>query len=110
VKITIRANRLELSGSLREPHPDEWFDPLIKEIHSEAIAARLEEVELDIRELEYANAAVWKCFVAWLRLIRTDAQAAYNLRIRSDPKYTWQRVGLASLAVFGGDRLIVEQG
>jgi hypothetical protein len=100
---------LRISGSLREANVGEWLMPLIDQIHADSMAAGTSEVIVDIRHLVYANAAMWTCLVGWLRILRRDKQARYNLRIRSEPGYRWQQVGIPMLVVFGADRLIVEQ-
>jgi hypothetical protein len=95
-------------GVMREANPSEWFMPLIDSVHSKAVARGVLEVALDIRRVEYANAAAWKCLVYWLRAMREDPQARYCLCIRCDEAHQWQQIGMPALRAFGGHRLIVE--
>lgn len=105
-------NVVRMTGVMREPDVGSWLVPLIEEIHAGALEAKLDEVVLDIRTLEYANAALWRCLVLWLKRIR-DASETYRLRLISNPVHRWQSVGVPALKVFGLDaqgteRLIVE--
>ena len=101
-------NSLVFEGVFREQNVEEWFRPLIDELHARAVTLKLDEVVLDLRQLEYANAAAWKCLVYWMRLLQDDGNARYNVRIVANEAHRWQRVGMPSLQVFGRDRLIIE--
>jgi hypothetical protein len=95
-------------GILREPNLERWFYPMVDEVHQRAVDQKLREVVIDLRRLEYANAAAWKGLVYWLRRLREDPAAVYRIRIRANEAHRWQRVGMPSLQVFGQDRLIIE--
>ncbi len=97
-----KPDRVVLEGVIRDPDPAAWFCPLVDQIHQRALESQTEEVTLDMRKLEHANAAAWKCFVYWVRLM---SGATYKLRILSDDKHRWQQVGMSALRIFGGDRL-----
>jgi hypothetical protein len=98
-------NVVALEGVLREQDPAAWLCPLIDEIHARATRERFKEVVLDLRPLEYANAAAWKCIVYWVRLLKETSDSPYRLRIYADDKHRWQQVGMSALRVFGQDRL-----
>jgi hypothetical protein len=100
-------DRVALRGVLREPEVGAWLGPLFRKVHDAAVAAQVARVALDLRDLEYGNAAVWKCLVFWLKLAREDAQARYKLVILTARKHRWQEIGMSALRVFGGDRLEV---
>jgi hypothetical protein len=106
--ISVAGQAVRISGVLREIDTDEWLSPLFLEIHAEAVGAELPEVVLDLRELSYANAALWKCIVGWLKLLRRDTRGAYALRVLSDTRHRWQQLGLPALGVFGAERLILQ--
>jgi hypothetical protein len=93
-------------GVIREPDPASWFGPLIDELHASAVRLELATVEVDLRALEYANAAAWKFFVYWLRRIADD-HARYELHFLCEAAYRWQEVGMSTLRVFGGERVRV---
>jgi hypothetical protein len=106
-------NVVRIHGVMREPAVGDWLLPLIDEIHGTARAEHLQEIVLDIQELEYANAAVWRCLVHWVRRVRQQGAAPYSLRIVSNPECSWQRIGVPSLRPFsldtnGAPRLILE--
>jgi hypothetical protein len=107
ISLATGGTTLRIAGSLREKDVGAWFEPLIQQIHAAATEHAVPEVVLDLRDLEYANAALWSCLVDWLRLIRREMRQTYKLRLRSGP-HGWQRIGVPTLIVFGVDRLIVE--
>jgi hypothetical protein len=103
-----RHNVVRMEGIIREENVGDWLAPLIDEMHGTADRARMEEVTLDIRRLEYANAAFWRCLVQWLKRIREDTNG-YDLRITSDPNRAWQHLGVPILRVFSLDATGVER-
>jgi hypothetical protein len=100
---------LILQGTLREGEGEAcWLRPLIEELHRRAVERDLAQIVVDIREVEYANAAAWKCFVHWLRLAREDQAARYSLRIVANHQRKWQQLGLPALRAFGGAHLEIQ--
>jgi hypothetical protein len=93
-------------GIIREPDPASWLVPLIEEMHAAARHSELATVQVDLRELEYANAAAWKCFVFWLKRMADD-RVSYRLHFLCNESHRWQSVGMSTLRVFGGDRVQV---
>jgi hypothetical protein len=59
--VSITSQTVRISGVLREIDTDEWLSPLLSDVHEQAVAHALPEVVLDLRDLTYANAALWKC-------------------------------------------------
>lgn len=110
IHIGVRAGHaaVVMEGVVSEPDVASWLMPLIGEVHREAVRIHESEVVLDLRKLEYANAALWKCIVSWLKMLKEDASAHYSLRIVPDATHRWQEVGLPMLRVFGGNRVILE--
>jgi hypothetical protein len=102
-------NVVKIEGVLRDPDIESWLSPIIAEVHDFAVDHGLPEVVLDIHKLEYANASAWRCLVQWLHLIHRASKAKYQLRIRSQPAYHWQMVGMSTLRIFGRDCLIIEE-
>jgi hypothetical protein len=100
-------NGLVMEGVLREPDPAAWLCPLIDSVHTRAARDGLAEVVLDLRALEYANAAAWKCIVYWVRLLGDGSK--YRLRILTDQKHRWQQVGMTALRVFAQQRLEITE-
>jgi hypothetical protein len=100
---------VHIEGVMREANVDDWLRPLIEDVHRYTVDMQCTEVALDIRKLEYANAALWRCIVAWLKRIRDDEHARYNLRLCANVTHRWQQLGVPMLTVFGVDRLIIEE-
>lgn len=98
-----RGEIVRLTGVIRDANVEGWFAPLISTIHTRAITTPLREVVLDIRDLEYANAAFWRCMVRWLKRIQSTSPAPYRLRVLCNLRRTWQAVALPTLRVFGVD-------
>ncbi len=106
------SNVVRMQGVMREENVGVWLLPMVSEIHNAALREGLREVVLDIRVLEYANAALWRCLVHWVKLVRQERRA-YKLRVLCDSTRSWQQIGVPSLRTFclgaGGDeRLILE--
>jgi hypothetical protein len=106
LQVTPSLSGAAFKGVIREADPESWLGPLVDELHGAALSARVETVEVDLRELQYANAAAWKCFVYWLKRM-TDDNAQYRLHFLCDDAHRWQQVGMSTLRVFGGDRVQV---
>jgi len=105
-------NVVHMAGVIREVNAEEWLAPLLSDIHQTALTRGLKEVELDIRALEYANAALWRALVVWIKQIR-ERPGTYNLRVTWDRGRRWQEIALTTLRVFGfdpktGDRVLIE--
>jgi hypothetical protein len=85
------------------------LDVLLKGIHEAAIAAKVGEVVVDLRELEFMNSSCIKAFVSWIGAIQDGpASSQYQLRILSDSKRRWQDRSLAALACFAADLIHIE--
>lgn len=101
-------DRVTIEGIMREPDAEAWLCPLLLQVHQAAVERRVGEVVLDLRRLGYANAALWKCLVYWLRLMRHEHVARYGMRVLTKPGCRWQRVGAEALGKLSADRFIVE--
>lgn len=101
-------NTLVFQGVFREEDVNSWFSPLVDEVHARAVKHDLLEVVVDLRHLEYANAATWKCFLYWVQRLLGDVKAQYKIRVRGNSEHHWQRVGFPALVAFGKQRLVVE--
>lgn len=99
---------IRISGVLRDADAESWIWPIFESVHRTACSRGATEVVLDLRSLEYANAAAWRCIVLWLRRLHVDESARYSLCIKSQPAFQWQRVAISSLLIFGKDRLMVQ--
>lgn len=85
------------------------LDALLKSIHSVAVANRVEEVIVDMRELEFMNSSCFKTFVSWISALQdAEGGAKYKIRFLSDKKKHWQKRSLNALACFAVDLTAVE--
>jgi hypothetical protein len=70
-------------------------------VHREALARSAHTVVADLRELEFVTSACLKVFVAWLqRVLALEEERRYSVRLRSDPRHSWQKRSLSALAAF----------
>src|SRR5690349_21829133 len=88
--VAVDENTLVFRGTLREADIHVWLSALVDEVHERAVGRKLAEVIVDLRELEYANAATWRCFIYWLRKLDAESRRKYTLRIRGDASRSWQ--------------------
>ncbi len=69
-----------------------------------ALAARVERVVIDFRELEFMNSSCFKSFVSWLQnVLELEPQRQYRIRFQSDPDKHWQARSLKALSCFATD-------
>lgn len=108
IQVAQEGTSIRISGVLRDADAESWIWPIFESVHRAACSNRVTEVVLDLRHLEYANAAAWRCIVLWLRRLHVDESALYSLCIKSQPAFQWQRVAIPSLLIFGKDRLLVQ--
>lgn len=74
----------------------------VREADVAAIAARLDAVTIDLRQLEFMNAVCLRELAAWVsRLQAMPADRRYRLRFVIDPNRHWQRLSLPMLKCFG---------
>lgn len=105
---TSYGNVVKMAGVLRDPTIQSWLWPELQKVHSEAVATRLREVVLDLRDLSYSTADGWRILMAWLRLFRSTSHTGLRLRLIANFDHQWQHVGISTLVIFGGEQLIVE--
>jgi hypothetical protein len=106
--VAVDDNALAFRGVLRDADVHVWLSALVDEIHERAVGRKLAEVIVDLRELEYANAAAWRCFIYWLRKLDAESRQKYKLRIRGNPAQSWQSLGIRALVPFSRERLVIE--
>jgi len=105
--VTVSGHSIKLQGVLHEQDARDWLCPFLLEIHRIAVETAMPEVIFDIRQLAYANAALWRSLVFWLRLLKQSPDTPYRVRFLSDPVYRWQKLGVPPLARLGGSWLVI---
>jgi len=80
------------------------FAGLVLDLHHKLVAANARAVSVDIRSLEFMNAACFNVFVNWVGVI-TDLpiDQRYRLEFASNEAIPWQRRSLKTLACFNTD-------
>ena len=99
------ACKVRMAGTAGDGDVASWLLPIFDEVHAVARDAAASEAVLDLRGLEYANASMWKCVVAWLRTMHEDKTSSYVLRVEASRAARWQQMGLPMLKAFGRGRL-----
>jgi hypothetical protein len=90
---------IDAIGPLRE---------LVARIHAEAVRVSAREVEIDLRELEFMNAACMKLFVNWVaEILEGPEDKRYRLRFVSNPEVRWQRRSLLALQCLTTDVVVL---
>ena len=85
------------------------LDVLLRGIHETALTAKVTEVVVDLRALEFMNSSCIKAFVSWIGAIQDGPPGSqYKLRILSDSKKHWQGRSLTALACFAADLIHIE--
>ena len=85
------------------------LDGFLKRLHQRAIDAKIPEVVIDIRPLEFMNSSCFKAFVSWINTLQEAPEASqYRVRFVSDEKKHWQNRSLGALACFAVDLIKIE--
>ena len=82
---------------------------LMARIHAEMVRVSAREIEIDLRDLEFMNAACMKLFVNWVsEILDGPEQQRYRLRFVSNPEVRWQRRSLIALQCFTSDVVVLD--
>ena len=82
---------------------------LVQRLHDDAVARHVSDVVVDIRAVEFMNAACFNVLVWWLGLIEElAADRRYRLRFEASAMITWQRRSLHTLSCFATDLVSVD--
>ena len=107
VRIEVAGHTVRIRGVLGEPDTSPWLSGFLGDIHRDAMSNKVPEVILDIRQLRYANAALSRVLLMWLRQVRETGEGAYSIRLLCDPIIRWQKFSVPPLQTFGADRLVI---
>lgn len=84
------------------------LDAFLKRLHRSAVDAKIAEVVVDMRKLEFMNSSCFKVFVSWLGSVQDlDAAKQYRIHLLSNPNLHWQRRSLAALSCFAVDLVTI---
>ncbi len=78
-------------------------------LHAELVRVSAKEIEIDLRDLEFMNAACMKLFVNWVsEILESPEEQRYRLRFVSNPEVRWQRRSLMALQCFTTDVVVLD--
>lgn len=110
VRVTLQLGTrplLQLSGVLREQDVDDWLNPFLQ-----LVEKRIKEVghslTIDVRDLEYMNAASFRTVASWIKELTRHDDCSY-VEIRTNSKHRWQVTGVHAIKVVGGPKVIVDE-
>ena len=82
---------------------------LMARLHAELVRVSAKEIEIDLRDLEFMNAACMKLFVNWVaEILDGPEEQRYRLRFVSNPDVRWQRRSLMALQCFTTDVVVLD--
>jgi len=86
------------------------LDRYLKRLHAAAVEAKVPEVVVDMRALDFMNSSCFKTFVTWINTLQEagDGEGPYRVRFLADDKKHWQGRSLGALACFAVDLIRVE--
>jgi hypothetical protein len=107
-EIARSAFTVKMSGSAETGAMTE-LDEFLKRLHQSAVTAKVPEVVIDMRALEFMNSSCFKQFVTWINTLQeSPADAQYKVRFVADEKKHWQNRSLGALACFAVDLIRIE--
>lgn len=72
---------------------------LVTTIHTDAVAAKVRELHVDVSALEFMNASSFNVFAVWVQTIAALAPGArYRLRLTLNARLRWQQRSFGTLA------------
>lgn len=100
--------RLSLAGTA-DGNVEPVLGELLGRLHGESQRARVREVSVDLRELEFMNSSCFKSFITWIVAVRRlPEDQHYRIRFISNPALHWQKRSLHAISYFGGDLITLE--
>lgn len=100
---------LTLSGCAESDSLETLNHALIA-LHEDAIHTPTRTSIVDVRALEFATSSALRLLVTWLQRVQAlDGHQRYQVVFRSNPKHSWQRRSLGTLAVFAAGIVQIEE-
>ena len=80
------------------------LNELLGRLHGESQRAKVGEVTVDLRDLEFMNSSCFKSFITWIVAVRRLPEAQhYRIRFVSNAALHWQKRSLHAISYFGGE-------
>lgn len=87
------------------------LDRFLDAVHNAAERNGIEEVQVDVRKLEFMNSSCLKCLVGWLSRIQDmPPTGQYRVLFISSPAMYWQKRSLHALSCLAAELVTVQQG
>lgn len=97
-----------LRGTIAIADPGLVLGGCIRGLHQAALADKLQELLVDVRQLTFVNSSAIRLFVDWSSWVGATNGTGYRLRFRTDRRITWQRTSFAVLQSLGGKAIAVD--
>jgi len=106
--VTAGVMTLTLSGTA-DAAAEAALNELLGRLHGESQRAKVGEVTVDLRALEFMNSSCFKSFITWIVAVRRLPEAQhYRIRFVSNAALHWQKRSLHAISYFGGELVTVE--
>jgi hypothetical protein len=84
------------------------IDDLLRRVHKRCTEAKIVEVTVDFRALDFMDSSCFKAFVTWMNSVRdAPAPQQYKVIFVSNPKLHWQRRSLGALSCFAVELITI---
>jgi hypothetical protein len=100
-------SRVVFRGTVSMRDPSRVVGGYLRRIHDTAVASKLPEVTVELRELKFMNSSGLRVFLEWVENIRTGAHR-YRLRLRINKSVSWQRSSFFAIADLAPEFVTVE--
>jgi hypothetical protein len=85
------------------------LDRFLSAVHEETRRLGLQDVEVDVRRLEFMNSSCLKCLVGWISRVQDEpASRQYRISFKSSPALFWQRRSLHALSCLASELVTVQ--
>jgi hypothetical protein len=89
---------ITFSGSIDMEDPSIILDPFFEQIHKGAVEAKIPQVTLDVKALEFLNSSGIKAFAKWIMKLQTVPEGdRYKILILQNKDISWQTTSLPTL-------------
>ncbi|HEX2573694.1 MAG TPA: hypothetical protein VH877_29355 [Polyangia bacterium] len=84
--------RIKMSGIVDMRDPQTILNPYWEKVDKEIVSAGLQQVELDVRGVDFMNSSGIICMVRWITQAKARApDEAYHIVVQHEPAIGWQK-------------------
>ena len=89
---------VKFSGTIASRDPAADLAPFLRQVHSAAIEASLQAVNVDVTALTFVNSSAIRLFVDWTTWAKNEpSHDRYRLHFVANKQITWQKTTLMAL-------------